>query len=71
MKAAFSVERSLRGWLDQQFNSPAAPAWAARLRQAVADVSWKRELRALEMELLEPRGQQQDEERLVHRGRTL
>jgi len=53
MKAAFSVERSLRGWLDQQFNSPAAPAWAARLRQAVADVSGKRELHALEMELLE------------------
>ena len=39
MKAASPAERSLRGWLEQHFGSPGAPAWGAALREipALAD----------------------------------
>jgi len=53
MKAAVSVERSLRGWLDQHFNSPAAPAWVQRLRDDVGADGGQRALRAVEPELLD------------------
>ena len=48
MKAARPAERSLRGWLDQHFNS-SAPAWLAPLR----DIESSAELRLLEPELID------------------
>jgi GTP pyrophosphokinase len=56
MKPAPSGERSLRGWLDQHFDAPGAPAWAARLREVAAGVSDHAALRGFEGELLDTLG---------------
>ena len=52
MKAANPAERSLRGWLDQYFSSPGAPAWGAALREIPA-LSASGTRRPFETELLE------------------